>query len=179
MFRHKTEFYFFPRNRIMAFSINGENDKIYDLRELLDRIAESFRGIKKSENEFVSDGFVIDTYNGEFEIYSCHALKYGNGHIVKINSNRCLVRYIETNFPKNKIPKLISGRFWMHEGILYDLKGFSGNANYIIIYSHGLIVCARIVQYRYRRCFTETNYSFVEEMKKDICSGKISLFETD
>ena len=163
----------------MAFSINGEIEKIYDFRELFDRIAESFRGIKKSENEFTSNGFVIDTNNGEFEIYSCGMIKYGNGHVIKINNNICLVRYIETNFPKNKIPKLVSGRFWMHEGKLYNLKGFSGNANYILIYSHGLIVCARIVQDNFQRHFTEPKYSFVEEMKKDICSGKISLFETD
>ena len=79
----------------MAFSINGEIEKIYDFRELFDRIAESFRGIKKSENEFTSNGFVIDTNNGEFEIYSCGMIKYGNGHVIKINNNICLTYYLE------------------------------------------------------------------------------------
>lgn len=151
----------------MLVAFNRIVEKFTDLRELFDVIFEEFGGETITDDEFISDDFVIEEgYNGIVYCQRCKMVRYeiaGISHLVGTSVNDCNVKYVETKFPKRRKLKIISGTFWTDGGKLCMANTFSGNANRVIIYSHGLIICGKFENEPMYEKFEYANFDHIHK----------------
>lgn len=160
----------------MSIFIYKNNEK-NDMREIMNKIFFALNG--NNETGFC-DGFALYEKDDCYQVCQVASeMDYDRNGPVKIDLpiKKCLVKFVDSGLPAKKTIELI------YKSYIYDGKKFLGcaqdlgrNRNYVIIYSHGLILALYIRDFKnlYPTHFINAEKNYVEEIEKDLLTGKIT-----